>query len=264
MTESSAQTIHGDVRLLQITDTHLYARADGTLKGVETEATLRAVISWARRHHWPPDAIIATGDLVQDETAAGYRRFRSILAGLGVPVHVLPGNHDCPARMSEILGAAPFRIGGQVLLGNWCLLLLDTWVAGEVGGSASPEALHWLDTELDAAAGLHALICLHHQPAPMGSRWLDAVGLDNGTELLQLLASHANVKGVLWGHVHQCSERWHGDIRLMSTPSTCVQFLPGSDEFATDSRPPGYRWLRLGVDGTIDTEVVWVEKGAPT
>ncbi len=46
---------------------------------------------------------------------------------------------------------------------------------------------------------------------------------------------------------------------MMSTPSTCAQFLPNSDDFALDSRPPGYRWLELSSDGSISTRVLWVE-----
>jgi hypothetical protein len=30
-----------------------------------------------------------------------------------------------------------------------------------------------------------------------------------------------------------------------------------------DSRPPGYRWLRLWPDGRFDTEVKWLEGWAP-
>jgi Icc protein len=47
-------------------------------------------------------------------------------------------------------------------------------------------------------------------------------------------------------------------LRLLSTPSTCAQFRPGSDSFAIDERPPGYRWLDLRADGRLDTEVVWL------
>jgi Icc protein len=45
----------------------------------------------------------------------------------------------------------------------------------------------------------------------------------------------------------------------MSSPSTCAQFQPSSDTFALDTRPPGYRWIDLHADGSIDTSVVWVE-----
>jgi Icc protein len=41
----------------------------------------------------------------------------------------------------------------------------------------------------------------------------------------------------------------------MSTPSTCIQFKPGSKTFALDDLPPGYRRLDLHADGNIDTAV---------
>ena len=45
-------------------------------------------------------------------------------------------------------------------------------------------------------------------------------------------------------------------------PSTCAQFLPQANEFAVDARPPAYRRIALQPDGTLDTEVVWVEAAA--
>ena len=48
----------------------------------------------------------------------------------------------------------------------------------------------------------------------------------------------------------------------MASPATCAQFLPGSADFAIDSRPPGYRVIELRHDGSIATEVVWLESYA--
>jgi Icc protein len=45
----------------------------------------------------------------------------------------------------------------------------------------------------------------------------------------------------------------------MSSPSTCTQFRPNSDDFALDVRPPGYRWLDLTANGKIQTKVVWLD-----
>jgi Icc protein len=50
----------------------------------------------------------------------------------------------------------------------------------------------------------------------------------------------------------------HGELRLMSTPSTCVQFLPKSDDFVLDTLPPGFRTLQLHADGRIDSQVRWL------
>jgi Icc protein len=46
---------------------------------------------------------------------------------------------------------------------------------------------------------------------------------------------------------------------MFATPSTGAQFLPGSDRFAMDSRPPAYRTFQLHADGRIETEVHWIE-----
>ena len=63
------------------------------------------------------------------------------------------------------------------------------------------------------------------------------------------------MRAVIWGHVHQTFEQQRKGVRLLATPSTCVQFLPDSKEFAVDMVPPGYRWLELYPDGTLKTGV---------
>jgi Icc protein len=93
----------------------------------------------------------------------------------------------------------------------------------------------------------------------MGSRWLDGLGLRNADTFFEILDQFSQVRGVLWGHVHQASDRHRKGVRLMSSPSTCAQFLPNSDDFALDVRSPGFRWLDLNDNGRIDTEVVWLE-----
>jgi len=246
------------VRLLQFTDPHLYGAADGKLRGVVTYPALLAAIAHARAHHWPCDGILATGDLVQDDPT-GYARFREVFAGLGVPVYCIPGNHDEPEAMTQVLTGAPFQLGGVARWPNWIGVMLDSYLAGQAQGRLDAANLELLDDALRANPRAHALVCLHHHPVPMQSRWLDQVGLENAAELFSVLDSHRNVRAVLWGHVHQQFDGDRKGVRLMSTPSTCAQFLPRSDGFAIDRRPPGYRRLELRDDGTIDSEVVWVE-----
>jgi Icc protein len=76
------------VTILQISDTHLHAAADSRMRGVTTYSTFLAVLEHAKRdRRWPVDAILATGDIVQDESRAGYERFRSSLEPLGSEPH---------------------------------------------------------------------------------------------------------------------------------------------------------------------------------
>ena len=245
--------------LLQITDTHLHAEAGTRLRGVDTLSTLDAVLEHAREdRRWPPDAILATGDIVQDGSRAGYERFRSMLASCGLPVLCVPGNHDDPGLMAEVLAEAPFTVGGTVRLDDWSLLLLDSTLSGEEGGGFGEPRLAALESALRDEAGRRVMICMHHQPVPIGSAWLDGGSVRDGDRLFEILDAHANVRCVIWGHVHQACDYRRGRMRLLGTPSTCMQFRPNSTVFAVDDRPPGMRWFRLDPDGSVETEVDWV------
>ena len=229
------------------------------MRGVNTYDTFRATVEHAMSNPVRPDVILATGDLVQDETRAGYEVFRAILEKCGVPVYCIPGNHDSPSIMADVLGAAPFQVGGELRQGNWSLIMLNSFSPGDDGGRLGQSELTRLQELLQTNRSLHTMICVHHHPIPMGSRWLDGVGLRNADEFFEIANQYSQVKGILWGHVHQASDRHRKGIRLMSTPSTCSQFLPNSDDFALDARSPGYRWLDLSVNGTITTEVAWLD-----
>ncbi|TVQ86558.1 MAG: phosphoesterase [Chromatiaceae bacterium] len=252
---SASWTGAGPLRLLQLTDLHLYREADGCLLGQPTRRTLALVLERLRQRHWPPDAILLTGDLVHDESAAGYRYLRGCLDALGVPCHCLPGNHDRPDLMATWLDADSAAGLRRIAYDPWDLILLDSTLPGSDGGHLAVDLLARLQQHLQSHPGRPTLICLHHQPVPMGSRWVDSMMVDNGADLLALAACHPQLRGILWGHVHQAFAAQHGDTLLLATPSTCVQFLPASRDFALDTLPPGYRWLELYPDGRISTGI---------
>lgn len=229
------------------------------MRGVCTDATLVRVLERVKAQARGPDLILATGDLVQDETRQGYERFRELLGVFGVPVYCLPGNHDAPVTMREVLSAPPFQFCGVGAHPPWLLLMLNSFSAGDDGGRLAPRELEFLERSLASAGDQHVLLALHHQPIPMGSHWLDGVGLREAEEFLGIVDRHSKVRCILWGHVHQASDRMRRGVRMLSTPSTCSQFRPASESFALDDRPPGFRWIDLKPDGNIRTDVVWVE-----
>ncbi len=249
------------VRLLQFSDTHLSGDPDATLRGVACLPALRRTLQEAQRRYSRHDAVLLTGDLVQDDPD-GYRWIKETFRSSSKPVLCLPGNHDIPAHMHASLKGEPFQICGTRQFERWIVVMLDSWLQNQAMGEIGAEQLAILQATLRTHRNLHALVCLHHQPIAMGSRWLDEVGLKDAEGFMRIIRSSPNVRGVLWGHVHQSLDAFIHGIRFMATPSTCAQFLPGSDGFAIDTRPPGYRTIELMPDGSIVSEVCWVEQAA--
>lgn len=248
------------MKILQVTDPHLYGSASARLRGVQTDATLRAVLDDALGRESDYAAVLVTGDLVQDDSA-GYLRFRSMFGSLRTPVLCIPGNHDEPDAMRRELNVEPFRFCGAHQFGVWNFVMLNSYDPGCVGGRLSDAELERLDAAL-ARSTSHSIVCLHHHPVAMGSLWLDAIGLANAAEFWRVIEAHRGVRAVAWGHVHQAYEGYHGTVQLFATPSTGAQFLPGSDRYAVDSRPPAYRTFELHADGRIESEVHWIESAS--
>lgn len=245
------------VLLVQLTDSHLFANPSGRLLGMNTAESLTQVIDRVLAEQPNIDLLVATGDLSQDGSAASYQRFLELAGRIPAPLRIFPGNHDLHDPMRRIADSS--LLEPVVDCGTWRIVLLDTAVPDAVNGHLLDEQLELLANALDEAPERPALICLHHHPVPIGSAWMDRIGLDNAEALFAILDRRPQVRAVLWGHVHQAFDGERNGVRLLGTPSTCVQFEPGSDDFRVGDQAPGYRWLKLHADGRLDTGVSRVD-----
>lgn len=243
------------IHILQITDCHLYADETATLHGWRNWQALDAVLAHAHAHYPRIDAVLLSGDLVHDESPAGYQRLARRIQTLGTTnIYALPGNHDDPETMREHMPGV--TTAGPATLGDWRLHLLNSRIPGSDGGQIGAAALSTLDEDLAAHPQTPALIAVHHPPMPVGTPWLDAMRLADGDALLALTNQHPNTRAVTCGHVHQHFDHVSGDQRLLCTPAVTRQFRPGSPVFAEDpTRSPGYRVLRLYPHGRLSTHV---------
>lgn len=243
------------VRVVQVTDTHLCREPGGKLLGMDTDHSLQAVLQTVSAERSHIDVLLGTGDLSDNGSREAYLRLNEALACLPVETFWLPGNHDLRAEMEAVAGSE--RLCREIEVGNWQIVMLDSQIPGEVGGRLGTAELEQLEAALrrSQSLSLHTLLCLHHQPVPIGCDWLDEQMVEDADAFWDLVDQYPGVRGVLWGHVHQQIDQWRGDVLLMASPSTCVQFKPGSSGFAADDQPPGYRWLDLAADGNIDTGV---------
>ncbi|MBB1076327.1 metallophosphoesterase [Rhodoferax sp. 4810] len=243
------------VRLLHLTDLHLFADADVQLLGQNTRLTFHSVLNWVQCHHWPVSAILLTGDLVHDENIATYRYLGQYLKQLGCPYYCLPGNHDRVDLVAGLLDPyQPSRLH-IIELEYWDLILLDSTIPSESSGYLAPSSLAQLEAHLIHNERRPTLVALHHHPIASGSQWLDALMVYNGNDLLSIIDRYPQVRVVVWGHTHQQFDGQCGHSMLFSTPSTCVQFLPYSQNFALDTLTPGYRWIDLYSDGQVKSGV---------
>jgi len=184
-----------------------------------------------------------------------------LLAPLGLPILCVPGNHDVRHLMREELATEPFRYCPSIDLDTWRIVGIDSCIDGSAGGRVSDSEIERIAQAAASGGAEHVLVCVHHPPLPVGSRWLDSVGMYNGDEFLDRVAAISRVRGILFGHVHQPFDEQRGPLRIVGTPSTCRQFAAGSDEFAVDENPPAYRRVELRPDGLISAELVWLDGG---
>jgi len=131
-------------RILHVTDPHLFADADGSLRGVVTHTTLTAVIDHISRTQWPADMVAMTGDVIQDDSAEAYVRFREIMKPLGLPVHCVPGNHDVRSLMRDGLSEPPFHYCSSARFGDWLVTGIDSGIENDAAGLVSAEK--WSDS----------------------------------------------------------------------------------------------------------------------
>lgn len=238
----------------------MFADLDGELRGTNTQASLARVLTHYQASDWRAHRAVMTGDLIQDDTAEAYQRFRDLLLPLNLRVHCVPGNHDIRDLMRAVCCRPPFSYCAYEEFRDWLIVGIDSCIKESAGGEVAADELDRLSDIVTRSSAKHVMVCLHHPPVPMGSKWLDSVGLRNGDELLDRLWTLSRVRLATFGHVHQEYDAEHEGVRILGTPSTCRQFKPDSDGFAVDENPPAYRRIALNDDGSVETEVVWVNE----
>ena len=250
------------LKVLHLTDTHIYSNAEKRLLGVDTHSTLKQLVELSLEKEGTPDLILLTGDLSNDETEHSYDRLLELLEPLQAPIYFLPGNHDSSenlfAQFAKHKGKCTVILDRSFVAGSWFVILLDSVIPGKIEGALVDAELERLDRELGVHAHKHALVCVHHNPLPvMADANLD-LGLKNADRFFEITDRHSHVKAILWGHVHAEHSSDRKGVMLIASPSTCVQFKPEGDGMVVDPMPPAYRTMTLKSEGAIETRVEWL------
>jgi len=249
--------------VLQLTDLHLLADRNAALKGVRTRDSWNDVFTFvqerSRAGEWDFEYVFLTGDLAHDEQLATYEFLRESLGDWLPRCRLIPGNHDDRALIRkvfpELVPAGGEFINFSVESAGWRLIGLDSHVVGAVDGRIGEAQLPWLAAELSAHSALPTMLFVHHPPVPVHSAWLDRIGLRDAEAMIDVVRSFPQVRGICSGHVHQEFSGFLDGVRILTTPSTGVQFRPRQYELIRDLIPPGFRVFRLA-DADFESHVI--------
>jgi 3',5'-cyclic AMP phosphodiesterase CpdA len=258
--------------IAQISDLHVTHPGRLCSGTVDTAAHLRAAVARILALPQRPDAVLATGDLVDCAEPGEYRELRPLLAPPPMPVYLIPGNHD---SRDELLRAFPDhrylpRDGGflHYTVEDYVVRLvgLDTLVPGAGGGELCAARLLWLDRTLAAAPDRPTLIFMHHPPFRTGIERMDAIGLRGAAAMAAIVARNPQVQLITAGHLHRPIQRRVGGTVAATCPSTAHQLSLdfGRDAPVTCTGEPSAFQLHLWDGEGLVTHTVPVERfGAP-
>lgn len=221
--------------LVQISDLHHDARAP-LFGRVATLDRLRAALDVVAAMDRRPDAILFTGDVADCAAPEDYRDVRAVLdpalRALGVPLVVVPGNHDAaPVLREHLLGEAPATgpMDAAVRVGDLRVVALDTSVAGADHGELRAEQLAWLAAELAEPAPAGTVLALHHPPVPSPVGLVSESALREPARLADAIAG-TDVRMILAGHAHHAGCAALGGVPVWGAPSVAYATDPGAPE----------------------------------
>ena len=241
------------IRLLQLTDFHVFADRAQRLKGIDTCSSLEKVVQHVLDSEVPFDHVIVTGDHTHDEQAGSYAFVKNQLERLHQQWWQVPGNHDDRTVMrsifSNLKGTGDDQIRFQFDAESWACIGLDSHVPGQVSGRVEAIQMEWLKQQLLESKADQIAIFLHHPPLDIPSDWMDKIGLDGRHLLADVVKADARIQLIVCGHVHHdCRLQLH-QATVLSSPSTSIQFDPAGTTPTLSSDPPGYRWIELTPTG---------------
>ncbi len=242
--------------IAQISDTHILAKASDEAVAASRADNLRRCIDDINRQG--ADAVIHTGDSVQQGTADEYAHLRAILAELEAPIFITPGNRDGKATLRVAFDDAGYLpMEGDLLhytIEDYPLRLvaLDSVVAGERKGVFGADRLAWLEETLAREPERPTLLFIHHPPFDIAPHYIDGYRCpQDAVNLASLVSLHPQVAQLLCGHVH-CLHRvpWGGTIATVM-PSIAVDVRREADAFGD---APAYLLHRFSNDEGLVTQ----------
>lgn len=250
--------------LAQISDLHVGLRSAPFEVANRVAQRLARTVKHLCRLRPRPDALVCTGDLVNEGLPGEYVRLLQLLRPLPMPWFVLPGNHDHREHLRAALGGTghlPRRgpLHYEVSLGPLRLIALDSLVPGRPGGRVGAQQLRWLEGRL-ARSRRPTVLAMHHPPFLTGIEGMDAMGLEDAAALAEVVERHPQVERIVCGHLHRPITRRFAGTVVTTCPSVAPQValeLRSGAPVSLVSEPIACQ-LHLWADGGLVTHTSYI------
>lgn len=218
----------GQFRLAQISDTHV--RADD---GGRAADQLKRALAQAR--DYAANAILLTGDLVNDGREEEYEALADALADPPAPLYLMPGNHDERTQFRAKFPAHTYlpREGPlHYTIEDFPvrIVALDDIVPGETHGLLRRSGAEWLESTLSVERGKPTIVALHHPPFLTHDLLFDQIGLLDAEEFATVIARHRQVLRVICGHHHRVAVGQAAHAPVIVAPSSSWVYGLAMDE----------------------------------
>jgi 3',5'-cyclic AMP phosphodiesterase CpdA len=209
----------GTFLLAQISDTHV--RADD---GGAAAAQLKRALAQAK--DYGAQAILLTGDLVNDEKPEEYAVLAEAIDAAPAPLFLMPGNHDDRSHLRAAFAASHKYLPRQGPLSFAIedfpvrLVAVDSTVPGETHALFTKEQARWLHKTLAKKRNKPTIVSLHHPPFLTHDLLFDRIGLYNADLFTRVISGHKQVSRIICGHHHRVAIGQVAHAPAVIAPST--------------------------------------------
>lgn len=255
------------LHFIHISDTHVGPTLDADVRGALSSERTSRLVAGINRLPFDLQAVVHTGDIVNDPDPEAYRLAAELMRPLRAPLLTVVGNHDDAdmirdafAGIGKPLGKDPQRHAYSMDLAGHRLFVLDAKVSDpqDPSGFLPEDQLAGLLEEVENTGDPFS-VWLHYPPLDLYASWMNEyLLLRNGEDLHEALVPYAGrggrLSGVFFGHIHRSMQIYRDGVLYSAVSSPACEFTayPGPEriEFLSDC-DPFFHHISFGPQGTV-------------
>ena len=150
------------LKVIQITDLHLYANKSTLVNNINTYESAQRIINSIANIHKNINVLVLTGDLVHDESHEGYENLGELLQSITCPIFLVPGNHDSLSEIEQLSSRQNFFNDNFIVDGNWVVFMFNTKKDGCLEGILHEQEIFNFEQLLSIYPEKNFLVFTHH------------------------------------------------------------------------------------------------------